>query len=145
MFNQAVQAIITGEAETLKQLLAEQPELIHARSESDHHATLLHYVAANGIEDELQKTPANAVEIANILIDAGADVNAVCETYGGGNAQTTLNLLVSSVHPANAGVQADLVRVLCNAGAKVNGLDDDGLPLNYSDCLPLSTSGRSLS
>ncbi len=129
MFKQAVQAIITGEAETLKQLLADHPELIHARSESDHQATLLHYVAANGVEDELQKTPANAVEIANILIDAGADVNAICETYGGGNAQTTLNLLVSSGHPAERGVQADLVRVLCQAGAKVNGLDNDGLPL----------------
>jgi hypothetical protein len=32
-------------------------------------------------------------------------------------------------HPAAAGVQADLVEVLCGAGASPNGLDDDGRPL----------------
>jgi hypothetical protein len=42
---------------------------------------------------------------------------------------TTLELLVSSCHPADAGVQAELVEVLCDAGAKVDGIDDDGAPL----------------
>jgi len=37
-----------------------------------HHATLLHYVGANGIESFRQKTPANAVDIARLLLDAGA-------------------------------------------------------------------------
>jgi len=70
-----------------------------------------------------------AIEIARVLLDAGAEVDATCETYGGGNLQTTLNLLVSSGHPANAGVQPDLVRLLCEAGAKVNGIADNRSPL----------------
>jgi ankyrin repeat protein len=128
-FDDAVQAVIMGDTEALSALLAAQPDLIHARSTSDFHATLLHYVAANGVEDELQKSPANAVEIANILLGAGAEIDALAGTYGGGNAQTTLALLVSSGHPAEAGVQADLVKVLCDGGAQINGLDNDGLPL----------------
>jgi len=37
--------------------------------------------------------------------------------------------LVSSSHPANAGVQPDLVRLLCESGAKVNGIADNRSPL----------------
>lgn len=128
-FDDAVQAIITGDAEALRALLAAEPSLVTMRSSSEHHATLLHYVAANGVEDELQKSPSNAPEIAQILIDAGAEVDALAGTYGGGLSQTTLALLVSSSHPSEAGVQADLVKILCDAGAAVDGLDDDGMPL----------------
>ena len=45
----------------------------------------------------------NAVAIATMLLDAGAGVDVLADTYGGGVAQTTLNLLVSSAHPAHAG------------------------------------------
>ena len=110
----------------------EHPDLIKTRSRSSHRATLLHYVAANGVEDELQKSPENAAEIARILIEAGAEVDALAETYGGGTNQTTLCLLVSSIHPAAAGVQPALVQVLCDAGAAVNGVADDGAPLATS-------------
>ena len=128
-FEEAVRTIITGNATALKGLLQEAPGLIAARSASGHRATLLHYVAANGVEDELQKTPANAVEIARILIEAGAEVDALADTYGGGTNQTTLCLLVSSCHPAEAGLQPALAQVLCDAGAAVNGVADDGAPL----------------
>lgn len=128
-FDEAVEAIISGDAATLERLLVEHPDLIKARSRSWHRATLLHYLAANGVEDELQKSPKNAAEIARILIEAGAEVDALAETYGGGTNQTTLCLLVSSIHPAVAGVQPALVRVLCKAGAAVNGVEDDGAPL----------------
>lgn len=128
-FDEAIQAIITGDTATLKRLLMEHPNLVSDRSRSNHRATLLHYVAANGVEDELQKSPENAAEIARILIKAGAEVDALAETYGGGTNQTTLCLLVSSIHPAKAGVQPALVQVLCDAGAAVNGVADDGAPL----------------
>ena len=104
-FDEAVQTVITGDAAALKKLLQEDPGLIKARAPSEHRSTLLHYVGANGIEDELQKTPPNAVEIARILLEAGAEVDALAETYGGGTNQTTLCLLVSSCHPAEAGLQ----------------------------------------
>jgi ankyrin repeat protein len=90
---------------------------------------LLHYVAANGVEDFRQLTPPNAVEVARMLLDAGADVDALAETYRGGSAQTTLNLLVSSAHPAEAGLQAALVDTLADHGAAINGLEDDASPL----------------
>jgi ankyrin repeat protein len=91
--------------------------------------TLLHYVAANGVEDFRQLTPPNAVAIARLLLEAGAEVDAVANTYGGGKAQTTMNLLVSSVHPAATGSQPALVETLLDFGAAIEGLDDDGSPL----------------
>ena len=47
-FDEAVTAVITGDAATLKKLLQEDPGLIEARAPSEHRSTLLHYVGANG-------------------------------------------------------------------------------------------------
>ena len=89
---------------------------------------LLHHVAANGIEVERQlQTPPNAVGIMRLLLERGAEPDAICDAYGADD--TTLGLLVSSAHPAAAGVQAALVEELCRGGARVDGLDDDGAPL----------------
>jgi ankyrin repeat protein len=128
-FGRAVRAIISGDAPALRAELAAAPELIHARSGSSHRATLLHYVAANGIEDELQRAVPDADEIARVLLAAGAEVDATCNAYEG-RCPTTLALVVSSDHPAKAGVSARLVHVLCDAGAAVDGLDGDRLPLS---------------
>ncbi|HSR50859.1 MAG TPA: ankyrin repeat domain-containing protein [Acidobacteriota bacterium] len=128
-FEEARDAAIRGDAAKLRQMLLGDPELIHARSPRPHRSTLLHYMAANGVETEVQQTPQNAPEILRILLDAGAEVDALCNSYGGGPAQTTLALLASSSHPAQAGVQGEMVRMLVEAGADPNGLDDDGVPL----------------
>jgi hypothetical protein len=50
------------------------------------------YVGVNGVEDERQRTPANAGEIVQVLLDAGAEA----DQYGGG--VTTLGLAATSVH-----------------------------------------------
>ena len=100
-FARAVRAIITGDVAALRAELAAVPDLIHARSASSHRSTLLHYVAANGIEDPLQRPVANADDIARMLIAAGASVDAPCNAYDG-RYPTTLSLLVSSDHPAAA-------------------------------------------
>jgi hypothetical protein len=77
-FESAVEAIITGDVATLDRLLrANRAALIRARSPREHQATLLQYVAANGVEGFRQKTPKNAVEVAKLLLDAGADVDAL--------------------------------------------------------------------
>jgi len=40
-----------------------------------------------------------------------------------------MNLLVSSVHPANAGLQPALAETLLDYEAAIDGLEDDGSPL----------------
>jgi ankyrin repeat protein len=116
-FEQAVDAIVTGNLNPLENLLREHPELIRARSSRRHQATLLHYVSANGIEGYRQKTPANVVPIAELLLNAGADVNAIADLYGG---STTLALVATSLHPERAGVQPALLQSLLDHGATID-------------------------
>ena len=123
-FERAVEAVIDGDIATLKQLLAEDPGMVRARSTRVNHfdppmhrSTLLHYVAANGVEGYRQRSPKNAAQVAKVLLDAGADPNALSWAYGG--QCTTMALLVSSTPPAQAGVQVPLVETLIDYGASV--------------------------
>jgi ankyrin repeat protein len=118
-FEEAVEAVVTGDAAGLRAMLRESPELAHARSTRRHHATLLHYVAANGVEGSRQKTPPNALEIAGILLDAGAEPDALADMYD--NKCTTMSMLVSSTHPHGAGLQAALAEALLDHGASLEG------------------------
>ena len=118
-FEEAVEAVVGGDADRLRAMLREWPDLARARSTRRHHATLLHYMAANGVEESRQRTPANAVEIARILLDAGADPDAVADMYD--NKCTTLSMLVSSAHPHAAGLQAALAETLLEHGAVLDG------------------------
>lgn len=125
-FETGVESVVNGDLATLESLLRVDPELVRARSTRithhdppTHRATLLHYVAANGVEGHRQKTPANAVAIARALLEAGAEVDALADMYGG--EYTTMSMLVSSAHPANAGVQVPLVETLLDFGASVEG------------------------
>jgi hypothetical protein len=71
-FERALDAVVEGDAGRLRAMLREDPELVHARSAREHQVQRFHYVSANGVEDERQRTPRNAVEIATILLDAVA-------------------------------------------------------------------------
>src|SRR5437867_2941972 len=113
-FETAVEAVIAGDAAALRTMLREHPELARARSTRKHQATLLHYVAANGVEGGRQKTPHSAVEVAKILLDAGAEVDALADMYD--HKCTTMSMLVSSGHPAEAGLQAALAETLLDYG-----------------------------
>jgi predicted dehydrogenase/ankyrin repeat protein len=118
VFEAAADAVVAGDMPTLRKLLEERPELARQRSAREHRSTLLHYVAANGVEDFRQKTPANIVQIAGLLLDAGADVNAESGCYGGGS--TPLGLVGTSVHPERAGVQNQLMQLLLDHGARID-------------------------
>jgi hypothetical protein len=71
-FETTVECIISGDVTTLRDLLVQYPELIRRRSTRKHHATALHYIAANGVEGMRQKTPLNMLEIGKLLLEAGA-------------------------------------------------------------------------
>ena len=117
-FEAAADAIVVGDVPALGQLLREEPDLVRARSMREHGATLLHYGSANGVEGYRQKTPQNIVEIAELLLRAGAEIDATANVYGGGC--TTLGLAATSLHPERAGVQEELLRTLLECGAKID-------------------------
>jgi hypothetical protein len=48
-FEQAADAVVSGDLATLDELLKKHPDLVHEKSKRTHHVTLLHYVAANGV------------------------------------------------------------------------------------------------
>jgi ankyrin repeat protein len=56
-----------------------------------------------------------------LLLNAGADVNAESDAYGGRS--TTLGLTATSCHPATAGVQLQLMDLLIDHGAIIDGPD----------------------
>jgi ankyrin repeat protein len=125
-FESAVEAVVNGDLTTLSAALRANPQLVRARSTRVccfdppvHRATLLHYVAANGVEGYRQKTPANAAEIARALLEGGSEPDALADMYGA--ECTTMSMLVSSSHPAAAGLQVPLVELLLDFGADING------------------------
>ena len=123
-FEAAADAIVSGNVATLKQLLREDTNLIHESSTREHGATLLHYVSANGVEGYRQKTPNNIVAITEMLLNAGAEIDATANVYGGG--YTTLGLAATSVYPERAGVQEALLQTLLDHGAKLEQLSIAG-------------------
>ncbi|MFQ5628587.1 MAG: hypothetical protein ACE5I1_07490 [bacterium] len=112
-FEHAVDAVVSGEIDKLEVLLGESSYLARQISQYGHRATLLHYVAANGVETWRQKVPPNAVEITRLLLEAGADVHAKAHVYGG--QYDTMALLMSSAHPAEAGLTDRIAAVLKQA------------------------------
>src|SRR6201993_5120799 len=79
-FEAAVEAVVAGDLGFLQHALRRAPALVQARSSRVccfdppvHRATLLHYVGANGVEHDRQKTPPNAVAIAHALLEGGAE------------------------------------------------------------------------
>jgi Ankyrin repeats (3 copies) len=116
-FEAAAEAIVRGDEQTLQELLRRTPELIRARSTREHNATLLHYVSANGVEGYRQKSPPNAARITQVLLEAGADVEAEADVYGGGC--TALGLVATSTPPREAGVQIPVIQVLLDHGAQI--------------------------
>jgi hypothetical protein len=124
-FESAVDAVVAGDTAALESLLREDPALARARSTRSHRATLLHYTSANGVENFRQLSPKNAPRVAEILLAAGAEVDAVLAD----GESTTLGLVATSKPPARAGVQEPLMELLFSAGAAVDGAPGGWQPL----------------
>ena len=117
-FERAASAIVTGDTVSLKRVLRDHPKLARTRSTREHGGTLLHYVSANGVEGYRQVSPSNAAEIAELLLAAGADVDAEADVYDG--RCTPLGLVATSGPPFIAGVQQAVIDVLLNHGARMD-------------------------
>jgi hypothetical protein len=135
LFERAAHAVAFGDLATLRELLDDEPALVHARSPRKHRATLLHYCAANGTESPRQRTPPNAPEVAELLLERGADPDATCKMYRGPD--TTMGLLLTSAIPRAAKLDGELVRALARGGARVTR-DDLAAAILYD--MPLSVA-----
>ena len=150
-FEAAVESVIEGDLASLQAALRRDGALARARSSRIccfdppvHRASLLHYVAANGVEACRQKTPPNAVEIARALLEAGAEPDALADMYGA--KCTTMEMLVSSDHPAQAGLQVPLAETLLAFGAAVDGRGNGkwGGPINTALTFGMGDAAKAL-
>jgi ankyrin repeat protein len=117
-FEDAADAIVGGDAAKLDRLLRENPELVHARSTRKHRSPLLHYLGGiNGGESYRQKCPRNSVEIAEMLLQAGASVNVLGGPYGN---CTALGSVATGIQPMIAGLVEPLLETLLKHGADIN-------------------------
>ena len=120
-FGEAVAALDAGDLHRLGGLLRADPLLARAAGELDPPygyftgATLLHHVAANPYRVPL---PANIVEVARLLLDAGADPNALTLSPRGGG--TTMGLILTSAHCSEVGAAAPLMDLLLARGATLD-------------------------
>jgi ankyrin repeat protein len=120
-FDEAVNAIRSGDIATLRALLDAHPELVHARTNLEPPfgyftgATLLHHIAWNPSQNA--PVPPNVVDIARVLIERGADVEA--ETLGR-NGGSTLGLIVTSRMASEANASGPLIDLLIAHGVQVD-------------------------
>lgn len=117
-FGDAVDAIVAGDLERLTALLDANPELVHARTNLEPPygyftaATLLHHVAWN--PSRAAPVPLNIVDVARLLLDRGAEVDAMTL---GPNAGTTMGLVITSAAASEANVSGQLIDLLLEYGA----------------------------
>lgn len=101
-FEGALFDLLGGREEELAERLDRRPELVREQSVFGHGATLLHYLASNGVETWRQVVPPNAPAMARLLVQRGANPRATMRCYG--DRFTVQDLLESSAHPRSAGV-----------------------------------------
>jgi hypothetical protein len=116
LFREAVDRLDAGDAAGLRRLLQRNPSLATQRLHLEgmnyfHDPTLLEFVAENPTRNG--RLPANAPELAQIVIDAGAKHDRRTLT-------DTLALVASSAVAHESGMQPALIRVLSSAGADAN-------------------------
>jgi ankyrin repeat protein len=120
-FGAALAALDAGDAPALAALLARQPELARARTNLappfDYFtgATLLHHVAWN--PSRAAPVPRSVVALARLLLEHGAEVDALTLGPGGG---TTLGLVLTSKAASDADASGALIELLLARGATLD-------------------------
>lgn len=120
-FPEALAAFDAGDAEGLRGVLHDYPELTRARTNLDppygyfSAATLLHHVAGNPWRDGVT-LPTNVVELARVLLDAGSEVDAMTLGRNGG---TTMSLVITGKQASDMNVSGPLIDLLRERGARL--------------------------
>ena len=126
-FYPAIATLETGDVDKLKALIAEDPSLATSRSTTSH-PTLLQCFVLDG------KDKPNAREMAEVLIDAGADLNEPLIAAGSINNRPVAELLIdrgaaidgardwSPLEEALYWDSKDVVALLLDRGAKIRNL-----------------------
>lgn len=110
-FRRAVELLDAGDVEGLRAHLAAHPDLVHRRVRLEggnyfREPTLIEFVAENPVRHD--RLPANIVEVARVILDAGADRASASEAA----------MLVASGRVAREhGAQVPLLDLLCARGA----------------------------
>ncbi len=116
VFRRAVDLLDAGDLEGLSAHLRTHPNLVHQRLTFNggnyfQNVSLLEFVAENPIRHA--KLPGNIVEIARLILEAGAKNNRTA-------LDQTLGLVCSGQVPRECGVQIPLIDLLCDYGADPN-------------------------
>jgi len=114
IFRRGVDLIDAGDVEGLRQHLQKHPGLVHRHAEFEggnyfRNPSLLEFIAENPVRRG--KLPANIVDIARVILDAGFRPSALHET---------LMLVATGCVPRECGVQIPLIDLLCGRGADPN-------------------------
>ncbi len=110
-FRNAVNLIDAGDAAGLSTFLKQHPNLLRQRIIFEagnyfHNPTLVEFIAENPVRHGT--LPANIVEVAKVILDAGVDQAALNET---------LMLVATGSVPRECHVQLPLIDLLCDRGA----------------------------
>jgi hypothetical protein len=137
-FDAALAALNDGDVDRLRAPLAADPSLVRARGRTSIRrtatfsgATLLHHVAGNPYRDK--PLPPNVLDLARVLLDAGADVHARTLGPNGGD---TMGLLVTGKQASDMGVTGPLMDLLLQRGARLDLTPDDALDASLTNHSP---------
>ncbi len=116
-FRQAVDLIDEGNVDQLRELIANNRDLITRTVTFEggnyfSNPTLLEFIAENPIRNN--RLPANITDVARMLLESGADQNQ--HSVG-----MTLSLVCSGNVARQQGVQQQLIELLCEFGASPDG------------------------
>jgi ankyrin repeat protein len=115
-FRRAVELLDAGDLEGLRSHLRAHPKLVHQHVVFEggnyfQNPSLLEFVAENPIRH--RKLPANIVEVARLILDAGAKEDRAI-------LNETLGLVCSGCVARECGLQVALIDLLCDYGADPN-------------------------
>jgi hypothetical protein len=114
VFRRAVDLIDAGDAVGLRTYLKQHPKLVHQHVVFEgwnyfRNPTLVQFIAENPVRHG--KLPANIVDVAKVILDAGPPQSELNET---------LMLVATGSVPRECGAQLPLIELLCDHGADAN-------------------------